>query len=165
MQLDAAFDPAILLVPTLNVDISWADTEQRDAHYFFEECGYKVHCASRDDGSGAAIQKVVELAPDLVFFTNHHTLTFKELYRHLLDNYLTCYVPYSASVSRFHDHQTQYNQHFHNEVWKIFAPHSIAVRNYRSVQAISGRNVTLTGYPAFEPLVAEDWNEADPWKP
>ena len=165
MQADPVFDPAILIVPTLNRDQSWADAEQERALSFFEAKGYPTTCVSQSEGPESGILQVQQLAPDLVFFTNHHTLTYPKLYRHLLENYLTCYVPYSASVSRFNDHQTQYNQNFHSEVWRIFAPHSVAEGNYRAVQAIAGRNVTTTGYPAFEPLVASSDIAADPWRP
>lgn len=164
MQADPAFDPAILIVPTLKRDQRWADEEQRQAQLFFEGKGYPTTSVHHSDGPESAIERVREIAPDLVFFTNHHTLTFPELYRYLLEQYLTCYVPYSASVSRFDDHQTQYNQSFHNEVWRIFAPHSVAESNYHSVQAIGARNVTTTGYPAFEPLVGDGDATIDPWR-
>lgn len=165
MQADPLFDPAILLVPTLNTDQSWADAEQQQALSFFEAKGYTTTCVLQADGPESAIRQVEELAPDIVFFTNHHTLTFPELYKHLLQCYLTVYVPYDASVCRFNDNQTQYNQNFHNEVWRIFAPHSVSAANYRAVQAIGGRNVTTTGYPAFEPLFVDRHITSDPWRP
>lgn len=165
MQASADFEPSILLVPTIGRDSTWAEAEQRDAQCFFEGLGYRTHYAPAADGPDAAIRQVEDIAPDVIFFTNHHTLTFPQLYDHLLENYLTCYVPYSASVSRFDDHQAQYNKNFHNQVWKIFAPHGNAVENFRSTQAIAGRNVSLTGYPGFEPLVKQGSATSDPWRP
>jgi hypothetical protein len=165
MQADPMFDPAVLIVPTLNRDQSWADAEQQQALMFFKAKGYTSTCVLQGDGPESAIRKVEQLAPDIVFFTNHHTLTFPELYEYLLQRYLTVYVPYSASVSRFNNYQTQYNQSFHNEVWRIFSPHTVAAANYRAVQAIRGRNVRTTGYPAFEPLVVNRDITSDPWRP
>ncbi|MFU8865529.1 MAG: CDP-glycerol glycerophosphotransferase family protein [Rhodobacterales bacterium] len=163
MQADPAFDPSIFVAPTLNRDEVWAENERLEAQIFFQDRAYETHSTTPADGAKAAVEKIAAIKPDLVFFTNHHTLTFPELYKYILENYLTCYVPYSASVSKFDDYQTQYNKDFHNQVWKIFAPHYSSAKNFKSVQAISGRNVTITGYPAFEPLVMSD-SVSDPWK-
>lgn len=165
MQADPLFEPRILIVPTLGRDLAWARAEFQQAEAFFNQKKYPVSSVSPEDNVETAITVLRDLNADIVFFTNQNNLTFTTFYDYVLGHYLTCYVPYAINVSRLNNYQANYNMPFHNLVWRIFIPHSVANKNYRRVQAIHGRNVTVTGYSALEALVTEDRERVDQWKP
>jgi CDP-glycerol glycerophosphotransferase (TagB/SpsB family) len=67
-------------------------------------------------------------------------------------------------VDQYGDNQAQYNQPFHNAMWRIFAPHQVAKQTYQSASLRKGRNVVVTGYPACEPLLDPAPARTGAWK-
>lgn len=94
--------------------------------------------------------EIEQLSPDFIFFTNPHNITFSKYYDHLFSNFLTCYLPYHHEVGSGGDTDVQYNQIFHNNMWKIFATHEHSREYYRKYCAAKAKNVVVTGYPAME---------------
>lgn len=148
MLVDPYFDPLVLVCPytAYGKDRMWED--MRECLAYFKEKGYPTY-SSYNDVERHWI-KLDEIAPDVVFFTNPHNLTRKEYYEEVYLNYLTCYVPYAYEVSQYAGNQSQYNQSFHNAMWKIFTAHDCSKLIYETVSANRGKNVTVTGYPGVE---------------
>ena len=158
MEADSAFQTAVAVAPMLSLDPETRQSEQDNALAFFRNRG----------GDSPVLQTARELSdfdPDIVFLTNPHALTPPAFYDGLFLNRLCCYVPYHHEVGRYSDNQAQYNQPFHNAMWRIFAPHDESRQIFREVGARQGRNVTVTGYPACEPLLAPPGDAASVWKP
>ncbi|MCO4763099.1 MAG: CDP-glycerol glycerophosphotransferase family protein [Myxococcales bacterium] len=162
MLADPRFAPFIVIAPDVSNDAAWTANEQERCRAFFAERQWPVHVGATEEGNGATLS---ELQPDIVFLTNPHRLTTSAFYDVALENFLTCYVPYSMDVSQYGDSQTQYNLPFHNAIWQIFAPHRVSRDTFTKVQDIGGKNVVLAGYPGIEPLVAATDDPVSPWKP
>lgn len=159
MLEDPFFQPEILVCPyTIHGEERMLEDMEQAYNYFIKK-GYPVHKSKNEDGSWI---NLIEIAPDIVFFTNPHNLTRKEYYEDAYMNYLSCYVPYGHSVSKFNNYVTQYNQKFHNAMWLIFVPHKEALDIFKKHSATKGRNVLTTGYPGCE-IFLEDIEES-PWK-
>jgi len=163
MMEDPRFSPCILVAPDTSRPLDWSRMEMQRTARFFSERSYEVHLGSHDDAENPDIVK--EIGPDVIFFNNPHGLTYQSLNLDLIESQLSCYIPYHIEIGKYNNGQDQYNRRFHNEVWRIFAPHKESKETFRDIQARKGANVVVTGYPGLEPLVAEDWNAADPWKP
>lgn len=157
MESDDAFETAVAVTQMLTLDKSERELEQnRTKAFFVKRPGDSPVLTTRDD--------LDAFQPDILFLTNPHQLSEPAFYDRLFERELCCYVPYTHGVDQYNNNQPQYNQPFHNAMWKIFAPHDVSASLYRSVSARKGRNVVLTGYPACEPLLAPPGNEASIWK-
>ena len=157
MEADPAFDTAIAVAAMRTLDDTTRQAEYENAMSYFRTRG----------GAGPVLGTPGEIAgfdPDIVFLTNPHFVTDPAFHFKLMDRYLCCYVPYHHEVVQYEDNQAQYNQFFHNAMWRIFAPHTVSGRIFRTVSRRKGRNVVVTGYPACEPLLAPPGDEADVWK-
>lgn len=95
---------------------------------------------------------IAGFAPDLVFFTNPHRLTPSAFHDKLFKSKLSCYLPYSHEVSHYGGDTAQYNQAFHNWMWRIFVPHEVSRQTYAKARDRGARGVENTGYPCCEPL-------------
>ncbi len=147
MLKDPLFEPEILVCPYTPYGEERMLEDMEQAYTYFLEKGYPIRKSRNEDGSWI---KLEELKPDLVFFTNPHNLTCKEYYEDAYLNYLSCYVPYGHSVSKYNNYISQYNQFFHNAMWAIFVPHSECSNIYKHYSAARGKNVIVTGYPGCE---------------
>lgn len=160
MQSDPLFEPVILVCPYMVFGKERMRQDLKDTYEYFEEKGYPVI------SSYSTVEErwitLEELEPDIIFFTNPHKLTLEEYYEKAYLNYLTCYVPYAHDVSKYDRYQPQYNQYFHNAIWKIFAPHDDDLKIFKDFAQSKGKNVYVTGYPACEPFF--DKSEVNPWK-
>lgn len=161
MLNDDFFDPVILVCPytVYGESLMWKDMQE--CLQYFNEKGYPTY--SSFNYSEQCWVKLDELSPDIVFFTNPHDLTRKEYYEDAYLNYLSCYVPYAHDVSKYKKYVEQYNQPFHNSMWKIFVPHHDDLNIYRFYSQRNGFNVIVTGYPSCEVFFEE--KEKSPWKP
>lgn len=150
MLADTYFEPIVLVCPytAYGEERMWED--MRESLAYFKEKGYPTYSSYNEDAQRWI--KLGEVAPDVVFFTNPHNLTHKEYYEEAYLNYLSCYVPYAYEVSQYAGNQAQYNQSFHNAIWKIFSAHDCSKSIYETVSANRGNNVTVTGYPGVEEL-------------
>lgn len=151
LAADSKFSPCIIVAPDIANDISWSDAEASRAYDYFENSNYDVYLGFRDDDSNASLVKKV--APEIVFFNNPHHLISDALYFALIERCLACYIPYHVEVCKYDENQSQYNQSFHNAVWKIFAPHEISLETYKCTQNRKAENVIVTGYPGLEMLI------------
>ena len=152
------FHPVIIVVEPVSVVSNFFATVRH-----FELKGYETECVAKDEGIHRVYEVFKSIAPDVVFLSNHYQISIPGLYKFILRNFLTCYVPYSVNVSHYKKDTDQYNTHLHNLLWKNYAPHAIALETFRRVQSIRGANVVVTGYPALEPLAKRD-ELNDIWK-
>ena len=157
MEADPAFDPAIAVAEMQTLDETTRQAEYENAMSYFRA----------RDPAGTVLRTPREIAgfdPDIVFLTNPHFVTDPAFHFKLMDRYLCCYVPYHLEVGSYDDNQAQYNQFFHNAMWRIFAPHEVSRKTFREVSLRRGENVVVTGYPACEPLLEPAGSEASVWK-
>ena len=163
MLADPLFEPEILVCP---YTVYGEERMQQDmvlAYDYFSEKGYPVKKAKMDNGEWV---KLKDLQPDIVFFTNPHKLTREEYYENAYLNYLSCYVPYHHEVGSYADNIGQYNQLFHNALWKIFSSHQASYDLFKKTSPARAENVELTGYPSMEDLLlkSQEGNYQDVWK-
>lgn len=160
MLADQFFEPIILVCPYTSYgdERMWQDMEECYEH--FEQKGYPLLSAYNKEEQRWILLE--EIQPDIVFFTNPHDLTRKEYYKDAYLKYLSCYVPYAHDVSRYDNYNSQYNQFFHNAIWKIFVPHSEDLCIFKSYSQNKGKNIVVTGYPACEVFFSPI--ESNPWK-
>lgn len=158
------FDPLIVVCPYVSFgeERMWADMQQ--SCEYFEGKGYPFICSY--DVAEQRWLSLAEIGVDIVFFTNPHNLTRKEYYQDAYMGYLSCYVPYHHEVCRYGGDHAQYNQDFHNVLWKIFVPHRYSLDTFKAVSVAKGMNVIVTGYPAMEGLLERKvrGDNVDAWK-
>lgn len=165
MLEDPDFDPVIVIVP--NCTAATSDQmvqEMAKAQRMFDAKGYATLLADIRQGADST-NAVVSLNPDVVFFTNPHPITDARYYTELFDKYLTCYVPYHHEVASYDNGQAQYNQYFHNAMWKIFVPHQTSLDAYIKYRAGKDIGVQVTGYPACEVFRGSNVSQGSVWKP
>lgn len=160
MLKDPYFEPEILVCPYTYYGEECMLKDMEQAYSYFKGKGYPVKKSLKDDGSWVRLEDV---QPDIVFFTNPHNLTRHEYYEDAYLNYLSCYVPYAHDVSKYDNYAGQYNQLFHNAMWKIFVPHNEDLDIFSSYSQNKGKNVIVTGYPSCEAFF-EVKNKSS-WKP
>lgn len=164
MLASPLFDPIVLVCPFTSYgdERMWEDL--RRCCELFDKKGYPfISAYNESEKSWLCLE---ELKPDIVFFTNPHSLTRREYYQDAYMKYLSCYVPYHHEVCRYGGDAAQYNQNFHNAIWKIFVPHEYSLRTYMNVSVAKGNNVVVSGYPAMEDLIEKKSNGqyTDVWK-
>lgn len=161
MLADPFFEPMILVCPYTNYGEERMWQDMKECYEYFEQKGYPLLSAyNKEEQRWITLE---EIQPDIVFFTNPHNLTRKEYYEDAYLNYLSCYVPYAHDVSQYDNYTGQYNQFFHNAMWKIFVPHVEDFDIFKSYSQSKGKNIIVTGYPACE--IFFDPIENNPWKP
>lgn len=156
MQQDDGFEPFVIMAPVVNQGAAYMNEVMDAGLRFFRSRGYPVYAARHPDATANGIA-VADLNIDLLFFSNPHRLTTNECYQEAYTRYLSCYVPYSHSVSAFGAFEPQYDQPFHNAIWRIFAPHQVSLDIFERVGTARGRNVRVTGYPGCEALMAPEF--------
>jgi len=145
------FDPVVLICPFTASSEERMWNEMHQALEYFKAKEYPVVSSFNHD-KGEWL-KLEELNPDIVFFTNPHNLTRKEYYEDAYLNYLSCYIPYHHEVVSYGSNIDQYNQNFHNAMWKIFASHKASYELFLNYSVSKGMNVIVTGYPAMETIL------------
>lgn len=160
---DPFFEPVILVCPYTPYGEERMRQDMQECYEYFQEKGYSVLSSYHQEENRWITLK--EIQPDIVFFTNPHNLTRKEYYEDAYLNYLSCYVPYHHEVGSYGDDIAQYNQDFHNSVWKIFASHNSSYEIFKKVAQTKAMNVVVSGYPAMETLIElrVSKNISDPW--
>lgn len=148
---DPFFEPLILVCPYTIYGEERMKEDMKDTYEYFEDKGYPLLSSyNKDENRWLSLE---EIKPDIIFFTNPHNLTRKEYYEDAYINYLSCYVPYAHDVSRYDNFQSQYNQNFHNCVWRIFAPHKEDLEIFKNYSISKDKNVIVTGYPFCEVFI------------
>lgn len=161
MLSDDNFNPVILVAPYLPYGEDQMLIDMSDAFAYFKAKGYPVKNAY-DEKGWLSVES--DFKPDLIFFTNPHNLTMPNYYSRLFESYISYYVPYYHQISSWGDYRPQYNQLFHNAMWRIFSPHNVALDIHRQYSDNKGKNVTVTGYPAMEPFMDKNYLPISPWK-
>jgi UDP-N-acetylglucosamine 2-epimerase len=163
LRKEKSFNPIIIVAPDTRRPLDWSDSEIDLCVEYFSKRDAQVFVASRDDAENRALLQKIK--PDVVILNNPHQLSPSSLHMDLLHERLACYIPYHMEVGRYDGDQSQYNQSFHNAMWKIFAPHDTSLRTFRQVARRKGKNVIVTGYPGIEHLLATEDTDVNPWKP
>lgn len=164
MLASPLFDPLIVVCPYVSYGEERMWEDMRQSCEYFAGKGYPfVSAYNRAEQRWLNLK---EICPDIVFFTNPHNLTRREYYQDAYLSYLSCYVPYHYEVGRYGGDVAQYDQDFHNALWKIFTPHAYSSETYKRVSKARGANTVLAGYPAMEALIEKQvsGNYPDVWK-
>jgi len=165
MLEDEDFFPVAVICPVVNGPLSKVAAQAAESvRHYLDTHGYdQIDLTNVDeDKANEALDK---LDPHLVVFTNPHRLVPKWLHDDLFRNRLSCYVPYSHEVMQYGDDQEQHNQASHNAFWKVFVPHDASRRSYAKARIRGDSGVSVTGFPACEPLMAPAaTRDPSPWK-
>jgi hypothetical protein len=157
------FEPIILVVPYTNRSANSANTTRSGTVSHFAEKGYSV--LDSWEAETQSWRPLSSLKADLLFFANPHNLTLPDYYADAFRRYLSFYVPYTLEVTTYKNHVPQYNQRFHNAMWKIYVPHQEAQDLFKQHSGRRDHNVVVSGFPAIEPLAEVNANSAQKWKP
>lgn len=142
MLNDSYFEPIILVCP-----YTYYNTEDEilkelnETTKYFKDKNYKVLSSYIEKEDRWLILE--ELNPDIVFFTYPHHLTKKEYYEDAFINYLSCYAGYGMHTANYDNGQSQYNQVFHNAMWKIFVQNKDMLSGYKKYPYIPKENLHL----------------------
>ncbi len=150
MLEDPFFEPEILVCPYTIYGEERMLEDMEQAYNYFIDKGYPVRKSRNEDGSWV---KLSDIKPDIIFFTNPHSLTRKEYYEEAYMNYLSCYVPYYFMATKHIAPNQEYNNIFFAAVWKIYWPHLTCMRQHKKLSVNKGSNGICVGYPAGEILV------------
>lgn len=151
MLKDPLFDPQILVCPYTDYGDERMLEDIELTYSYFIEKGYPVSKSLNDDGSWV---KLKTIKPDIIFFTSPHDLTRKEYYENAYLNYLSCYAGYGIAVSKYRNYQDQYNQKFHNSIWKIFLQHETGMELSKQHAINKGKNTCLVGDTTIEAIIS-----------
>ncbi len=155
------FEPAIVVCPNNNYGNEILVEEMARTFRSLNAKNFNVvKTYNEQTGEWLDVKKV--LKPDIIFFTNPHQLTKKEYYITNYINYLTCYLPYTFQISNLYE--LQYNQLFHNLVWKAFYPTTIHKEIAQKYARNRGRNVVISGYSGTDKLQDKSYSPKDSWK-
>lgn len=158
---DKRFKPVIVICPYTIYGKDNMMQELDRAYNLFKNKGYRV-LSSYEAASDSFIDIKRTIKPDMVFFTNPHFLTLENYYISNFKEVLTCYVQYSFHVSSLN--KEQYDQLFHNLLWKAFYETSMhktfAIKYARN----KGINVAVTGYPGTDVFLDKSYQPIDVWK-
>lgn len=161
MLKDPFFEPEILVCPYTPYGEERMLEDLKQTYSYFIDKGYPVRKSLKEDGLWYTLD---EIKPDIVFFTNPHDLTRKEYYEDAYLNYLSCYCGYGMPISKYSNYQGQFNQYFHNAVWKIFVQTQEMVVNYEKHSSRNGLNIHLVGDNIVEQLSQKDLATQSQWK-
>ena len=87
---------------------------------------------------------------DLFIFTNPHKLSWPAVHEQLFRRVLSAYLPYSHEVAEYSGNLPQYDQSFHNAMWRIYVAHQNAHDLFRAHRTAGDRDVVVSGYPCCE---------------
>ena len=161
MEKDEKFEPLIIICPVINRGEEIMHKEMNEAFTLFFKKNYNVVMAyNPDNGKWLDIRN--EVKPDIVFFTNPHMLSRKEYYINNFLDKLTCYIPYTFQVTFMYD--LQYDQLFHNIVWKAFLQTELHKVFAEKHARNKGKNVIVSGYPGIDIFRDRSYLPADRWK-
>jgi hypothetical protein len=162
MLEDSYFEPIVLICPYTSYGEERMYEDLKESYQYFKEKGYPV-ISSYDENNDSWIQ-LNELKPDIVFFTNPHKITKKEYYLDAYTNYLCCYAGYGMHTAKYDNYQSQYNQHFHNIVWKIFVQNKDMLNGYRVHSNRLDLNTHLVIDNIVEEIRNKQSNQKEKWK-
>lgn len=162
MDQDSRFEPIVIVCPVVNYGKENMLVEMEKAFKVFQNKGYRV-IKTYDEVDDSYLYVKKEIEPDIIFYTNPHRGLIKDEY-YITDfkDTLTCYTQYSFHVT--HLNQVQYDQLFHNILWKAFYETNIHKKMAEQYARNKGRNVTITGYPGMDYFTYGDRSNDNVWK-
>lgn len=162
MDKDTRFDPIVVVCPVVNYGKENMLVEMEKACTLFKSKGYNVVKTYNEEGA-TYLDVKKEIAPDIIFYTNPHRGLIKDEY--YITNFkdtLTCYVPYGILVSNLM--QSQYNQLFHNVLWKAFYETTVHEKMAKHYSRNRAKNVIITGFPGTDNFVYGSRFGENVWK-
>lgn len=162
MAQDPRFDPVVIVCPVVNYGRENMLFEMEKAYNLFASKGLNVK-RTYNEQTDTYLDVLKEIEPDIIFYTNPHKGLIKENY--YISNFvntLTCYVQYAFHVSGIN--QAQYNQLFHNLLWKAYYETEIHKSMAKSYARNKASNVVVTGYPGIDNFVYGKRDGRNVWK-
>jgi hypothetical protein len=161
MDKDPRFEPMVIVCPVVNYGKENMLSEMDNAYKMFKNKGYNV-IKSYNEKDDTYLDVKKEINPDIIFYTNPHRLTKEKYYIAHYKNTLSCYVPYSFHIT--HLNEIQYNQLFHNILWKAFYETEMHKKIAKAYSKNKGLNVVVTGYPNIDNFEYGCRTGKDIWK-
>jgi len=150
LEQDERFEPIVVVCPVIDHGVDNMKYEMDKTYDLMISKGYNViKTYTGKNNNFLDVKK--EINPDIVFFTNPHGLTRSEYYIKNFKDTLTCYVQYSFQVTNFNS--SQFNQLFHNLLWKAFYETAIHKEMARKYSTNKAKNVVVTGFPGIDNLI------------
>jgi len=158
---DGKYELFIVIVPYIVYGKQIMLSEMDRAFEYFSDRGFRtIKALSNNDGQWLDIKRVIN--PDIVFFTNPHNITRKEYCISSWKNSLTCYTQYSFHIT--HLNFVQYDQLFHNIIWKLFYETPIHMELAKKYARNKAENVVVTGYPGTDIFLNKEYEPKNNWK-
>lgn len=159
-NIDPRFEPIIVICPYIVYGEEIMLYEMEKAYNYFIRKNYNTIKTLKDTGDWIDIKKVID--PDIIFFTNPHNLTRHEFTIYNWKSVLSCYVQYSYHIT--HLNKVQYDQLFHNFVWKLFYETNIHYELAKKYSRNKAKNVVVSGYPGTDIFLDENYKCKNVWK-
>lgn len=162
MMVSERYNPTIVIAPLKKLPDAERQMNINKAYDWFASRGYQV---VKGEENGRQINVRTSLSPDLIFYTNPHNDTNSRFYPSGLIGIPSVYVPYAHQISCYNNYQPQYNQLFHNLMWRIYTTNDLDKKIFEDFSDLKGSNVVVTGYPGIEPLITSQLEDkVSVWK-
>jgi len=161
MENDERFEPVIIVCPYLAYGKETMLREMSETYNLFIQKNYKV-LKSYDIEIDQWLDVKKEIKPDIIFFSSPYSYSKDE---YLITNFLdclTCYVQYSFHI--IHLNNIQYDQLFHNLLWKAFYETKMHYKLAKKHSRNKAENVVITGYPGTDIFLNNSYKPKDVWK-
>ena len=143
------FEPLILVCPYTIDKPDVIHKNLNSTFEYFSRKNYQVHSSWVES---AGWIDVSTLKPDLVFFTYPHSLTLDKYYTDVFMNYICVYGGYGVKTADYGEGQDQYNQLFHNVMWKTYVSSERDFSVFNRLSAVKRKAVEFAGECNVETL-------------
>jgi len=161
MEKDDRFEPIVVVCPYIVYGEETMRRDMNQAYNTFLTKDYNV-IKTYNEATKKWLDVKKEIKPDIVFFTLPHKVTKDEYFITGFLDCLTCYVPYGFMIANLQ--QSQFNQFFHNLLWKGFYEtpiHKVMAEEY-SIN--KGENIVVTGSPMCDIFLDKKYIPKNEWK-
>ncbi|MBC8600840.1 CDP-glycerol glycerophosphotransferase family protein [Parabacteroides acidifaciens] len=139
------FIPYIVICPIITQGQSKMIEDIKSAELFFSKKRYRYY-NSYNNETKKWMDVNKEIMPDIVFFASpYRGLTLNRYYIYNYSNSLSCYIPYGFMIANIEQHQ--FNEYFHNLLWKGFYETNIHKKMAAKYALNRGENIIVSGYP------------------
>jgi len=164
LQEDSHFHPYVVIVPYSvykGFDDNEVESTLERTRAFIDEKGYEYVIPRDTDGVWQDIRKT--LKPDIVFFTTPYKDIQPQYFVYHFRDTLNCYVSYGfSSLSTY---KINFDLIFHNLVGIYFLETTLNKETAERYARNKGVNTLVSGYPATEVFLRDDYKATDVWKP
>ncbi|GAA4781497.1 CDP-glycerol glycerophosphotransferase family protein [Olivibacter ginsenosidimutans] len=161
MEADERFEPIIVIIPYVVFGDEQMRADMDLGYTLFATKGYRV-VKTFNEKTNSWLNVKEAIQPDIIFYTNPHELTKPAYYIDHFPDVLSCYVQYSFHIT--HLHEMQYNQLFHNILWRAFYETDMHLGFAQQYAANRGSNVAVVGYAGTDVFLQSAEHKTDPWK-